>query len=154
DGARKRRGPDRRIAARFSGADMRLEVMGFGDWVFGNGPDSGATPKTQPLKPKAQSGFSLVEVLIALFITALLTALRTALVLGAVAGKARFDKVASGARGLELAHAALAVDLEQLSARVVRAPDGQRRPWIFSGGEATLDGPLLAFSRAGWENPG
>ncbi len=94
-----------------------------------------------------------MEVLVALFITAILTSLGASLVLGSIAGKERLDQVSAGARGLELAHAALMADLTQLSPRVARAPDGLPREWVFAGGEATLGGPLLAFSRAGWDNP-
>jgi general secretion pathway protein J len=95
-----------------------------------------------------------LEVLVALFITAILTSLGTSLVLTTLSGEQRFEKVADEARAIELLHATLQTDLTQLSARVVRAPDGQPRPWIFSGGQATIDGPLIAFSRAGWDNPG
>lgn len=102
----------------------------------------------------AQAGFSLVEVLIALFITSILAALGSSLVLGTLAGKARLDSVAAGVRGLELTHTALKTDLSQLSERIVRAPGGLPRERVFSGGPVTMDAPLLAFARAGWDNPG
>jgi general secretion pathway protein J len=101
-----------------------------------------------------ESGFSLIEVVIALFITATLAGLGSSLVLGTLAGKERFDAAANGARGVELAHAALKSDLSQIAARVVRAPGGEPRGLVFTGGPVTGDAPLLGFARAGWDNPG
>jgi general secretion pathway protein J len=101
----------------------------------------------------SQAGFSLVEVLIALFITAMLTGLGTSLVLGTLAGRERFETVAAGARGLELAHAALKTDLGQLAARPVRAPNGESRALVFAGGDPAPDDALMAFARAGADNP-
>lgn len=101
-----------------------------------------------------EAGFSLVEVLIALFITALLAGLGSSLLLGTLSGQERLEQTTDDARGLELAHAALKTDLAQLAARPTRTPGGAMRDEIFVGGSFDGDGALLAFSRAGWENPG
>jgi general secretion pathway protein J len=92
-------------------------------------------------------------VLIALFITALVTALGTSLVLATLGGRERFESVAAGARGIELAHAALKTDLAQLSPRAARTPSGAPRGFAFAGGEPAPEDALLAFARAGADNP-
>lgn len=100
-----------------------------------------------------EAGFSLVEVLIALFITGLLATLGASLVIGTLGGQERLMQAADDARGIELAHAALKTDLAQLAGRPTRAPDGRVREWTFAGGSLDGDGALIAFSRAGWDNP-
>jgi general secretion pathway protein J len=99
------------------------------------------------------AGFSLVEVLIALFITAVLAGLGSSLLLGTLGGGERLEQVAGDARSLELAHATLKTDLAQLAARPTRLPDGRTRDWTFAGGAFDAGGALLAFARAGWDNP-
>lgn len=105
-----------------------------------------------PSNTPSDAGFSLVEVLIALAITAMLAGLGTSLLLGVLGGQERLSAVERDARGLELAHATLKTDLAQLVARPTRGPDGLPRASVFEGGAP--DGTLLAFARAGWDNPG
>jgi general secretion pathway protein J len=121
--------------------------MSGGDTIAHRGRETGS---------RSSAGFSLVEVLIALFITAMLAGLGTSLLLGTLDGQERLERTVSDARRLELAHATLKTDLSQLAARPTREPGGQVRETIFAGGDleaAFMGGALLAFARAGWDNP-
>ena len=88
-----------------------------------------------------QRGFSLVEMLVALAIFAILAA----------AGGGIIQQSLAARDGMAAAHQRLAA---RLVARPARTPYGGREDTLFWGGEPLADGPLLAFMRGGWDNPG
>ena len=98
-------------------------------------------------------GFTLVEMLAALFVFGLLTA-AGALVMGSTlegqsAVRARMSRLGE----LQQARAILKADLGQIAPRPTRTrEDGAARP-AFLGTAAAGGAPFLAFVRRGWENP-
>lgn len=98
-------------------------------------------------------GFTLVEMLAALFVFGLLTA-AGALVMGSTlegqgAVRARMARLGE----LQQTRAILKADLGQIAPRPTRArEDGAARP-VFLGTPPAGGAPFLAFARRGWENP-
>lgn len=104
-----------------------------------------------PTAPTSESGFTLVELMVSLFIFALLAAAGVALLGFSVkaqgAAGERLDEVAA----LRRLSALMAGDLAQATARISRDSDGRPRA-AFVG--TTGGGPIaLGFVRAGWSNP-
>lgn len=98
-----------------------------------------------------QSGFTLVELLVSLFIFGMLSAAGVALLSFSVraqeAADARLDDLADFRR----AGALLTGDLAQAAPRLARDPAGRARP-AFEGSSGEQGGVALAFVRRGWEN--
>ena len=96
-------------------------------------------------------GFTLVELLVSLFIFGLLSAAGVALLSFSVraqeAAEARLGDLAEFRR----AGALLAGDLAQAAPRLARDGSGLARP-AFHGGSGEQSGVALAFVRRGWEN--
>lgn len=97
-----------------------------------------------------RSGFSLVEVLVALLLFALIAAAGAAAI--AVSADNRETMAAANARlaRLQRLEALLRADLGQAADRTVRETDGRVRPYAFTGGG---DGLLFDFVRRGRDNP-
>lgn len=95
-----------------------------------------------------ETGFTLIELLVALLIFGMLSAAGVGLLSFSVTTQdraaARMDEIGQ----LSRMGALLTGDLAQAAPRASRDENGQLHP-AFSGGSA----PLLAFVRAGWENP-
>lgn len=96
-------------------------------------------------------GFTLVEMLVALLVFSLLSAAGVA-VLGFAADnravvRERMEEIAA----LQSARALIKTDLEQMADRRTRA-DGGGPTRSLMGGESPA-GPVLAFTRRGWDNP-
>ena len=101
-----------------------------------------------------REGFSLVEVLVALFVVALVSATGTTVLALTLRSKERLEAVAAEVRALELARAFLKDDLAAAIPRPVRSAEGMTETYVFEGGEGRgPDVPLLAFTRGGWTNP-
>jgi general secretion pathway protein J len=101
----------------------------------------------------AQQGFTLVELLVSLFIFGLLSAAGVSLLSFSVraqeVAEARLDDLAR----LRRTGALLAGDLGQAAPRIHRDEAGVARP-AFLGGDGANKGPVLAFVRRGWDNVG
>lgn len=107
------------------------------------------TSARHPIKgQRIANGFTLVEMLVALFIFGLLSVAGVSLLRVSADGQsainARLDDVAV----INRISGALIADLAQAVARPVRDRDGVRRA-AFTASE---DGSLFAFTRAGWSN--
>lgn len=102
----------------------------------------------------SQSGFTLVEVMVATFITAILLAMGTALISDTLQTRETLSEVVGDAEELELARVVLKQDLAQLVERKPRGEYGEPAYSAFLGGYAAPDGALLAFVRTGNEFPG
>jgi general secretion pathway protein J len=100
---------------------------------------------------REEAGFTLVELLVSLFIFGMLAAAGVALLTFSVraqeTAEGRLDDLADFRR----AGALLAGDLAQAAPRLVRDGAGDVRP-AFVGRSGEQGGPALAFVRRGWEN--
>jgi len=100
-------------------------------------------------------GFTLVEVLVALFGLGLIAAAGAAILSQSLSAKDAIGHGGAALRDLQLAHAMLKADLGQIAPRPVRDAFGGRGAVSFRGGRGEdPQAPLLAFVRRGWENPG
>ena len=99
-----------------------------------------------------RNGFTLIEMMVSLFIFALLASAGVALlsfgVRAQAAANTRLDEVAQVRRMSAL----LANDLAQALPRTSRDKDGTRLP-AFTGNDGTSDALVLGFVRGGWGNP-
>ncbi len=105
------------------------------------------------MRPRAaEAGFTLVELVVALFVFGLLAAAGVALLSFSVRAQGaagdRLDEIAA----IRRVSAIMTADLAQAAPRVSRAPSGAVQVAFFgsSGGSRQL---ALAFIRRGWENP-
>lgn len=95
-------------------------------------------------------GFTLVEMLVALLVFGLLAAAGVAVMSFAIDNqtvvRARTERLGQ----VQRARALLKADLEQAATRRTRGEDGLPARGPFQGGG---EGPLLALTRRGWDNP-
>lgn len=98
----------------------------------------------------AQAGFTLVEVLIAMFIFSLITLGSLAALTSALRGKDQLSKKVSDITNIELSRVLIKSDMSHIVLPVTRDIYGNVEPYVFSGGVSEL----LSFSRAGRTNPG
>ena len=102
----------------------------------------------------SQSGFTLAETMVALFILALVSAAGSGLLIGATSSSKQIREAEAEARQLDIAQALIRQDVAAMSLRGVR-PDNGLGPVNNLVGEPTRAGhPFLAFVRDGWINPG
>jgi general secretion pathway protein J len=101
-----------------------------------------------------ESGFTLVEVLVATFIMAILSAMGAALISDTLRTRETLESAMSDVQDLELARAILKRDLAQLVARRARGEYGLKAPGQFEGGNDPSGERLMAFVRNGHEVPG
>jgi general secretion pathway protein J len=98
----------------------------------------------RPLPLSRRNGFTLVEMLVALFVFGLISAAGVALLRSSADGQILLrEKLGERATLSRLANL-IEADLAQAVPRPVRGPDGNARPAFEAGGDA-----LLAFSRIG-----
>ncbi len=103
-----------------------------------------ATPKAR------EAGFTLIEVLISLFIFAIISAGTMTALTQSLRGKARLGEAVAELNALNSARAIIQSDMGALVLRPMRDELGGTLPYML-----TTDGePLLTFMRAGVENPG
>ena len=95
-------------------------------------------------------GFTLVEVLIALFIFSLISAGAVAALTSAIDGKAQMSKKNAWVTSLQNTRALLASDMANVVLRPVRNEGGMQEALMFDGGGKQV---LLRFIRTGWINP-
>jgi general secretion pathway protein J len=106
------------------------------------------------LKTQGNSGFTLAETLVALFILALITAAGAGLLtLSGSAGREVRTREAE-LTVLELAEARLRDDIASLTQRLVLTPESGSAPRNLAGASREGDGPILTLVRNGWSNLG
>jgi general secretion pathway protein J len=98
-----------------------------------------------------EAGFTLVELLVSLFIFGMLSAAGVALLSFSVRAQEAADARLDDLAGFRRAGALLASDLAQAAPRLARDRSGAPRP-AFEGGSGEAGGVALAFVRRGWEN--
>ena len=94
---------------------------------------------------RASPGFTLVEMLVALFIFAIISAAGVSIVTYGIDAKAATREATNRLRDVQIARALLKADLAQPVQRPVRDAYGITRQG---------DGTLMSFVRGGWANPG
>jgi general secretion pathway protein J len=99
----------------------------------------------------AESGFTLVELLVSLLIFGTLAAASVALLSFSVRAQAVADVRLDELGAFRRASALLAADIGQAAPRVTRDEAGEPRP-AFIGGNGEVQGLLFAFVRRGWQN--
>lgn len=100
-------------------------------------------------------GFSLVEMLVAVFIFAILSSAGVAIVSYGIDAKAATAQTTGRLRDIQLARALLKDDLAQPVLRPTRDAYGGRSSISFEGGnDRRGEGVVLSFVRGGWDNPG
>ena len=92
-----------------------------------------------------EDGFTLVEVMVATFITALLSVIGLGLLNGALTGKARAAEITAQVEELELTRAVLRRDLGQIVPRRSRDAFGLESSAVFYGNAGSDDTELMAF---------
>jgi general secretion pathway protein J len=98
-----------------------------------------------------QDGFTLVELLVSLFIFGMLSAAGVALLSFSVRAQEAAETRLGHLADFRRAGALLAGDLAQAAPRLARDRSGTPRP-AFAGGSGENGGVALAFVRRGWEN--
>ena len=104
-----------------------------------------------PLREQERNGFTLVELLVSLFIFALLSAAGVALLSFSVRAQEYAEIELGEIADLRRTGALLSADLAQAAARPWRDENGESRP-AFSGANGEREGAILAFVRRGAEN--
>lgn len=100
------------------------------------------------------NGFTLVEMLVALLIFALIGAAGVAVMGSTLTNQERTRAKVDRYAELQRARAILKADLSQAASRRTRGEDGMPALTAFAGGSPWGEGgPILAFTRRGWENP-
>lgn len=100
-----------------------------------------------------RTGFTLVEVLVALTVFALIAGAGAAIL--SVSVDSRFAVHAANERtaALQRTHGLLKADLGQATTRRTRDRNGEPQPLALTGAARPGD-PILTVTRAGWSNPG
>jgi len=103
-----------------------------------------------------QAGFTLVEMLVALFALSLIAAAGMAMLSQTLSAKQRVGERVEMLRQVDLARAVLKADIGQAAARPARGLYGAGDGLFFDGGlRADGEGEQVLFMvRRGWENPG
>ena len=99
------------------------------------------------------AGFTLVEMLVALFIFGLLAAAGVGVMNYAATNQAAVRDHSEKLARFQRMRATLKADLTQAAPRRTRGVDGLPSPGPFAGGLEAEGGALVAFVRRGWENP-
>lgn len=98
-------------------------------------------------RSRHETGFTLVEVLVALFIFALISAAGVSMLSFSIDNRVSVKSVSDRGAALQRTRQILRADLGQAAPRGVRS--GGRVELAFLGGQ---DGRLLSLTRAGWSN--
>ncbi len=112
-------------------------------------PHPNPSPKGEGL---SSNGFTLVELMVALFIFALLAAAGVALLSFGVRAQAAATQRLEDTADLRRFSTLLAGDIAQTLPRVARAPDGQPLR-AFTGNDGQSNPLVLGYVRGGWTNP-
>ena len=101
-----------------------------------------------------QSGFTLVEMLVALAIFAMISAAGVSVIGYSLAESGPVAAASARLDALQLARTVMRNDFGQIAARPVRGRFGERDREGFTGGFVPGNASFLGFVRRGWENPG
>ena len=96
-------------------------------------------------------GFSLIEILIAVFLMALLSTLGMVMLNSALSAKDQLNQVVAETEELQLARAVIREDLSQMVLRTNKDELGQPRANAFEGGRYSSSEPLFSFVTNGRE---
>jgi general secretion pathway protein J len=102
---------------------------------------------------QAQSGFTLIETLVALGVTAMMATAGTLMMLQTLQGSRAIDARMEKVRQLEAANGLLRADFSEMTRRPSSAPDDLTPPTGFRGRKGDATGDLVSFVRAGWYDP-
>ncbi|MEO0465740.1 MAG: type II secretion system minor pseudopilin GspJ [Pseudomonadota bacterium] len=106
------------------------------------------------MKVQRDSGFSLMETLVALFVVATLSTAGGSLLLGTINSAEQVNGLAEDIRELEVASALMRDDFAAMTTRASRGPSTLDRPRALIGSDGSRDGVVLAFVRGGWSRNG
>jgi len=101
----------------------------------------------------SQLGFTLVEMLVALFILGLVASAGAGLLMGATSAGQQVRQQEVRVRQLDVAGALIRNDISAMTARSVQTDNGFGEPINLLGASAPSASPLLQFVRSGWLNP-
>lgn len=102
------------------------------------------------MKAKTQNGFTLVEVLIAMFIFSLISVGATSALTSSLRGKAQMNERLDAMTQIQSMRSIIRGDLSQIILRESRDAYGSVEPYVLSGGVEDL----ITFTRSGRMNPG
>ena len=105
-------------------------------------------------RPDPQSGFTLAETLVALFILAMVSSAGAALLIGATSTSQQIREQETAVRALDVAQSLIRQDIGSMSTRGVRPADGFSPAGNLFGEASRGEAPFLRFVRTGWLNPG
>lgn len=108
---------------------------------------------SQRHSPFRQAGFTLAEMLVALFILSILAVAGGNLLLRATASGEQLRDREAMVRELDIAQALIRSDLEAVAKRGAEPVDGYDGPLTLAGGETNRVDGLLRLVRNGWMNP-
>jgi len=104
------------------------------------------------MRQKRESGFTLIELMVALFIFGMLAAAGVSLLSFGVRAQAAATQRLEDVADLRRFSTLLASDLAQALPRIARAPDGQPVR-AFTGNDGRSDPLVMGYVRGGWTNP-
>ncbi len=96
-------------------------------------------------------GFTLIELMVAIFITALVAAMGYGAINQAINSRGSLELRQAKLLAVQTTMRVMAQDFGQLSLRPVRDAQGQSYQPVLLSGQATQ--PYLTFTRGGWANP-
>lgn len=99
-------------------------------------------------------GFTLIEALVAMAVFAILALAATSIASAALERRADLDAVDDRLKQVQLSHALIKADLDQMVLRPTRDAYGATTPSALGGANQDQGRPLLSFVRGGWVNPG
>ena len=105
------------------------------------------------LSVSRQSGFTLAETLVALFILAIVSSAGAALLISSTSASQYVREREIEARTLDIAQALIRQDIAAMSARAVQPVDGYSAAGNLFGEAPRGEEPFLRFVRSGWINP-
>lgn len=100
-----------------------------------------------------EAGFTLVEMLVALFIFSILAAGGAALITFSLDGQEISAEGHEKTAALSIARSLIRNDMTQMTRRAARPPLGGSGDIIMAGGLSARDGVLITFVQNGWANP-
>ncbi len=109
---------------------------------------------SRPTQKVRAAGFSLIEMMVALFIFSIIAASGITVLSSAIQSKDQMTERQSLVDALVLARAIMKADFVQIANRPVRLDRNRGDAVGFTGGDVGESEPVLLFVRRGWLNPG